>query len=754
MTRIANLWGGKSHKHIRFNPKILATLTLSLLSINLCKAIDTAELDIICKSGADCIIDKNIETRYGNFHLKSGSALDIKKLDFESSRVKLTNEGTLQADSIGIKYTLSITNQGTLTLKDGVIIAPAQNMPLASLGIFENRGTISANGAFATIKDKGYLTVLFNYGTINGHIDVQNGGVLGGINNYGTMNGIILSTNTVGNTQYGFTSVNNQGVINPISGKNFHFGGNGTFRIENYALKVTKTAELFNSFGGKPTDNSHIVVGDTAKAQFESGGKLILGLGGDFEYDTEYSLRKLVVDTSGNSVLSVDLAHLELLNKDIFTLMQSGDNFIVSLGGSGGGSGITTPITATSKANVSSMNNMFLQSNAIMSSNKHKAKFRKMANLRNHNRLLRLAKGKSRNDGVGRLDSQSLNANNVDLLDSSDSPLDLPNFIAIDSLKSNESFFYNNDSIYVADARDKAIKSIRQQNDNKTQDSPNDSQTNLNNDKYSFLFTPFINHTYFYESGNYNVSGLDGGFITAFSGKLDESNTLGTHFAFGYGSLSDKNDKDFKIVSANLMLGLNYRLDLIYDMFLKARGDFYYFINEVGSSSIAKSKPNNIGFGLSVAYGKDFDFNENGVLGLELGLDYKMLSTSDINVKYALDNSTAESYNKAFYNLLYLDLGVNYYKYFSSDSGLWGFDSGLGIRGNLTPKISNGTLMVGNKSVDISLDNDNILAYLNIGGSYVLQSKDFNMEFTLRYNGSFGDKAISNGGSLEWRVSF
>lgn len=414
---------------------------------------------------------------------------------------------------------------------------------------------------------------------------------------------------------------------------------------------------------------------------------------------------------------------------------------------------VSTPIKVSYQANVSTMNNMFLTSNAIISSNKHKAKFRKMANL-NNNRLPRLAKSKSRNDGVGDLDSRSLNANNADLLDSN--TLDSHNLIAIDSLQSNESFFYNSDLLYLADARGKAIKSVRQQKKNKTQDSPQNSQTNPNNsnDKYHFIFTPFINHTYFYESGNYAVSGLDGGFITAFSTRLGESNTLGTHFAFSYGSLSDKNDKDFKIASANLMLGLNYRLDLIYDMFLKARGDFYYFINEVGSSNIAKTKPNNTGFGLSVGYGKDFYFDKWGVFGLELGLDYKMLNTSDINVKYAIDNSTAESYNIAFYNLLYLDLGLNYYKYFSTDLGLWGFDSGIGIRGNLTPKISNGTLMVGNRSVDISLDNDNVLGYLNVGGSYVLQSTNFNMEFTLRYNGSFGNKAISNGGSLEWRVSW
>ena len=60
--------------------------------------------------------------------------------------------------------------------------------------------------------------------------------------------------------------------------------------------------------------------------------------------------------------------------------------------------------------------------------------------------------------------------------------------------------------------------------------------------------------------------------------------------------------------------------------------------------------------------------------------------------------------------------------------------------------------MVANRAVDITLDNDNFLAYLNVGGSYVLEAQRFDMEFTLRYNGSFGDKSMSNGGSFEWRV--
>ena len=40
---------------------------------------------------------------------------------------------------------------------------------------------------------------------------------------------------------------------------------------------------------------------------------------------------------------------------------------------------VSTPIKVSYQANVSTMNNMFLTSNAIISSNKHKAKFRKIA---------------------------------------------------------------------------------------------------------------------------------------------------------------------------------------------------------------------------------------------------------------------------------------------------------------------------------------------------------------------------------------
>ena len=199
------------------------------------------------------------------------------------------------------------------------------------------------------------------------------------------------------------------------------------------------------------------------------------------------------------------------------------------------------------------------------------------------------------------------------------------------------------------------------------------------------------------------------------------------------------------------MAGLNYRADLAWDMYVKARGDFYYFLNSADSSEMAVAKPNNLGGGLSVAFGKDFDFKQGGVLGIELGIDYKAFHTGEVSANDIWGNANDE-YKSALYHLLYADLGLNYYKYFSTDLGLWGLDARLGIRGNLTPKVSNGTLMVANRAVDITLDNDSVLGYLNVGGSYVVEAQKYAMEFTLRYNGSFGDKSMSNGGSFEWRV--
>ena len=562
----------------------------------------------------------------------------------------MTNEGAIRVkDSIITSAIISqLYNRGSISTANGIIINPP-TVAGGGIGNLYNYGTISANNNVAiTIKDKANLTNLINHGTINGNIKAESGAILGNIYNHGTMNGIVLSANP--NYTHNLT---NYGTINRVNGTAYHLGGGGTFTIHDYAMKITENADTFNKYNGANTgDNSHLVVekGTNLKLYNNDGlargyGKLILSFDKNFEYDTPYSLDKLVVDTAGANVLKVDLSHLELLNKDIFTLTTSGDSFIVSVGDNS-----NTPITATSKANIATMNNLFLASNAIMSSSRNSARYaQKIANRSN----VRNVYAKSHKS------------------------------ITLDSLQSNENFFYDS-QILIADARDKAIDSAQNSTNQNANQSANTANLTANqntdstkeSDKYSFLFTPFINHTLFYKSGNYEVSGIDGGFVTAFSGKLNENNALGAHFALSYGSLSDKNDKDFKSTNLNLMAGLNYRLDLAYAMYLKARGDFYYFLNSVDSSDMAQTKPNSLGGGVSVAFGKDFDFKQGGVFGLELGLDYKIFRTGEVSANDIWGNASDE-YKSAFYHLLYLDLGLNYYKYFSTDLGLWGVDAGI-----------------------------------------------------------------------------
>ena len=337
---------------------------------------------------------------------------------------------------------------------------------------------------------------------------------------------------------------------------------------------------------------------------------------------------------------------------------------------------------------------------------------------------------------------------------------------ALASLSSNDTFFYKSDSLLLTDSQsEQRAKRMRNSTQNlntrsvNQTNNPNNSNTNriAQNNNYYFILTPFANHNYFFESGRYNLSGLEYGFVTAFSGKLNNTNSLGTHFIFSYANLNDKDDSVFNIKSMNINLGLNYKLDLIWNMYLKARIDGFYFMNEVKSISIRdKIKPNTLGFGASIYYGKDFNFNNAGILGLSLGLDYKGLYANDFIMSNMADSSIYEKYNKQLYNLLYLDLAVDYNKYFSSSVGLWGLNTKFGIKGNITNNAlsKSKVFLSNNRSVDMIVDNDKVLGYANISGSYVLNTKDFDMEFSVAYYGNFGDRVMSNGGGVEWRVYF
>ena len=638
----------------------------------------------------------------------------------------MTFEKSVSFENTAIYYNSSndfFDNNGIMTFKGNVDVR-FENF------INKNTGILNFNGNNANVKGN-----IINEGEIN-------------------INGKTKFIGALHNEGNGILTINAQTIVNSNNENYRHiYNKNGaTLHIQGSTISVNafwneNATLILSAVKGTLGQGTFWNFKDAILVFSAVNGTLGQLIGNFINYadknDTSKNEGKVIVNVRGLSAGTkyqiINGTQIQLEEKDVSFLYGTGqyldngwmwiDEFFA----------LKTPIIATHRANVATMNNMFLASNAVMSAHHKNTKFRKMANRNNKVNLLSLQESEANKTiyfekclDCHELQSNSRNDGNL----------------ALDSLKSNKSFFYN--------SQDLAKNSV-----NLTKNHSN-LTTNLNakstdlanpNDNFFFLLTPFVNHTSFKAMGDYQISGLDYGFISAFGGKVSKNHTLGTHFALDYANLGDKNDKSVKITNLNLMAGLNYRADLIYAMYLKARGDFYYFLNSADSSEMTTAKPNNLGFGLSVAFGKDFDFKQGGILGIELGLDYKAFHTSKVSANDIWGNASDE-YKSVFYHLLYLDLGLNYYKYFSIDSGLWGIDAGFGIRGNLTPKVSNGTLMVANRAVDITLDNDNMLDYVSVGGSYVLEAQRFDMEFTLRYNGSFGDKSISNGGSFEWRVRF
>ena len=705
-----------------FRFAFLANLTLLAIH-SVIYAVELNDANVCPNENQDCTITRqnlqitNSQSRtYGTITLGNG----IKVITFTNSASLITSG--IRATASGSEISSYFTNTGTIDFPNNVL----------------NESIIS-----------GDINHITNSGTIGGgvYFDTEHNPT---VENQGTMGGIRYNAKYQGTEQnMNYTLINNTGTINlyfETSGNLAHFVGNDKAKIviQNYSINITENQDTFNntfkgySYNGQAADRnqllgktSHFVVKNVSwdRITFLGGAKIYINFDlSQFELGKAYLISKIITDANGDGLLpSSEFDRLVLKNGDIYPLTRYGDYFIIG----NANTSINTPITELDKTNTKCMNNMFWHSNTLIFRDKY---------------------GGKRASGTNRAPTQMRSIRRVSSLfnddfthplapsaregESLDSHFDSPQnaeVLALDSLKSNEHFFYS---------QSRSLQTMRTTR----------TSASSGSEKYYFLFTPFFNHNYFYEAGNYNLSGFDGGFITAFSGKLDYANTLGAHFGFGYGSLRDKDDKDFSIKNANLMLGLNYRLDLVWDMYIKARGDLFAFFNEVSSNSVAKIKPNNVGFGISASYGKDFNFRQWGVLGVELGLDYKMLNSTAISVKSALDNSTMQDYAKSLYNLIYLDLGAHYDKYFSTKWGLWGLNAGLGIRGNLAPKLAKSTIIANGLKLNAVLDNDKILGYLSIGGSYMMNFRRSVMEFSVLFNGNYGDRSMSNGGSFEWRV--
>lgn len=675
------------------------------------------ELRSYCGNNQNCTINSTQDEV-----TNSGGFSQVGTLNISASITNFINRGTI-----------SITSNNTTTIAISTSNGRVANF--SNYGsILTSQGTLYALTIGSGTDSAGFVNIYNDYnGYIAGGLNIAgNNQSPISITNYGTMGGVNATTNSVRTI-----TMDNLGLINFAGNTRNHFS-NINLVIKNYTMQINENTATFNATS-VATDNSHIVIGGTIKsASFaDNSSKLILDFGGNFELNREYSLSRLIVDENGNSLLNVPFDRLTTRN-DIFTLTQSGNNFIINAEPS------NSTISNLYKANIKTMNTLFLQSNKMIYPSKFRSK-----RLATRNPQRRVIRRVSENSNLFfNAESPKGESKSNESLDISQ---DFGYFLALDSLdslQSNESFFYDSDSLLLAqNANQMAIQQRR------AMQNPRARATSQVSNKYYFILTPFVNYNTYNKSGRYNLSGLEYGFISAFSGKLGLGNTLGAHFGFSYGNLGDSNDSFLKLTSANLMLGLNYKLDLVWDMYIKARGDFYYFLNEVSSVALNKLKPNNMGFGASVAYGKDFNFGAGGILGLELGVDYKGLNASAISVD-SLDDNSKDTYSKALYHLVYVDLGVNYDKYFSTSAGLWGVNVGAGGRMNLTPKLAKSsiTILNGTRSVDMTIDNDKFLGYVNAGFSYGFESQKFGMEFGIEYYGNFGDKSMSNAGSFEWKT--
>lgn len=266
-------------------------------------------------------------------------------------------------------------------------------------------------------------------------------------------------------------------------------------------------------------------------------------------------------------------------------------------------------------------------------------------------------------------------------------------------------------------------------------------------DEYYIAIMPFGGYNTFAESGRYNLSGFDAGLLGVVGKRLDSASSAGVQFGVSYLNLNDKDDKEFKINSMNIMVGANYKRDLKRGYFVKTRGDFFYLMNEVSSASLDETqKPNNMGFGVSLAGGKEFKLNKKDKVSLALGLDYKGLKTAETTTAGAV-------YEAGLYHFVNLDLGANYDTNVRTGFGMLGLNAGAGVRGNVSgDSLAKSQVVLNGTSVDMLMDYDKVVGYVNLGVGYEFMVLKKHSEISLMYNGSFGDKSMSNGGGAEFKM--
>ncbi|MGX3011363.1 hypothetical protein ACWIUD_07370 [Helicobacter sp. 23-1044] len=599
-----------------------------------------------------------------------------------------------------------LTNHGAFSTSDQITIQ-------TTIKRFINYGHITSKGLYQHTANN-YLHSLTNYGTMNGFWS-QNQAQTITIENYGT-----IFTNTGS-----YLTSESNGALHFV----FEATGNH-IKIGNYAIKIDEAQSEFNAFekyeSKDSNKNSHLIMRlkESSISFKDATSKLILDFGENFEFGAKYALDKLIVNKANDAKSTLEVPFWRLAAKSsIYQLSQSGSHFIVTIDTS------KSEIATLGRANARAMNNLFLISDAMIyprkisksaESSAPKRRIRKNAEISQnlHKSSLRTSEA-----------SAAIQKNRLPRLD----------FVKSrnDEMWLDSALFAQNDAFFYRTPNRRINRNLHTKDSAKIAESTAESTKN-----YHFVFTPFVNHNYFFDSGE--LSGFDFGFVSAFSGKIAESSAFGAHFAMSYGALGDTNALQIK--SMNFNGALHYKLDLPYATHFRVRGDFFYFLNEL-QTMFFDAKPNNFGFGASASYGKDFDFGNAGILRVEGGLEYKGLYVRAISLG-------GGDYSDSLQNMLFADVSVDYGKYFHTSSGVWGVNAMAGVKGNALFALKNGSVVLNGRAFDLLLEDDKILGYMSAGVSYVLQKRAFDVEFSANYYGNFGDSGMSNGGGVEIRVGF
>lgn len=230
---------------------------------------------------------------------------------------------------------------------------------------FINYGTIKGTSTWAslysadTAGEKGTFKSITNYGTISNRIWLKDTNAPTHIVNYGVIENRGIYVDANGKT----VILKNYNTIK-ITDANFKHleTQNGTFIIKDYLIKVQTSAKDFATFSNNSND-SHLQVSNINAIKFEDeNSRLILKTGGNFEFNKEYPIDKLILQKGNNNDTTTHIDAFRLTTKDNWLEVFTNDNHTFTLKPNGA----MSEVAITQKANIKSLNSLMIQSDEVI----------------------------------------------------------------------------------------------------------------------------------------------------------------------------------------------------------------------------------------------------------------------------------------------------------------------------------------------------------------------------------------------------